>query len=989
MRFPPRRVPSTLPFITRLAALALAASLAMPAALRAQNEDPHRVERQARRAVESGQIDSIRARWSTRLRENPGDRVAQLGLACLLDLTFDFPAAAVRYRMLSDTVAAMPDRYSAFALMAWGRMDELRGAVTDADRSYVTARVLARRVGDRTTEAMVAASQSFPRANTVSLAAGLATLDTAIRLLPASAGDDVRSDFSRRRATLLAVQLDPRTRSTVDEAIRLARRAGDRRAEANAMRALALHHRMRSFPDSARAALDTTARLQRAARDRRALSETLARIANEYLGERRLGDARTTLMEARGEAIASHNDFALASAETGLGALALRVHDLPTAIGHLRRAEALNLAAHDSASLVVVRNYQVVALLDAGLLDSAWALQRTVVANFERSNEIPELVVSHRVLANIALAQRRYDVAAQELDTAEALVRRGRIPAARVPLWFDRARLLLRTGRDADAVVLLTRYVSSLSPSDGVARWEAQLHLAEVEARQGRPAAAAQRLASASDALEAWRAAQNDSTLRLLAFQASTHEESDRDATFAATIAALSAQRQVDAAFEQVERRRAQSLAERIVQANALRVGARTARSVAPVVPRATARTIAAALPDDRTALLQYVTGSRGAPTTLHVLTRGGVRVAHLASIDTLLPAIRRFVAAIEGGEDARQNARVLGDALVAPALTMLDTRVERLVIVPDGALHRIPFDALRMQDGRFVIERYETSIVPSATIAALLWSRPPSRYPAGARVLAFGDPAFANERDMRRGRDTADDRATRGASDRDSFVRLPASGREARMAASYGAGSVARLRHDASASYFRRVPLDSFDVLHLATHAVVDERSLARTAVVLAPDDRDDGLLSPGDLGLLAAGVDLVILSACRSAGGVVLNGEGVQGLTAPLLAAGVRAVVATGWPVDDGETAALVEYFYRQLSRGETVGAALRSAKLTALRRGAPARDWASFSVYGDSFTLVPLSKPRRLPWPSPLAAAAIAIVTVVAVRRRRRAV
>lgn len=969
----------------RLATASLLALLGSSGTLRAQRDNPHVVERRARRAVEHGLADSERARWTTRLRSNPGDRAAQLGLACLLDLTYAYAAAASRYRVLSDTAGATPDAYSAFALMAWGRMDELRGAVNEADRAYVAARVLARRVGDRTTEAMVAASQSFPRANTVSLGAGLATLDTAFRLLPADAGDDVRSDFARRRATLLAVQLDPRTRATTDEAIRLARRAGDRRAEANAMRALALHHRMRSFSDSARAALDTTARLQRASRDRRALSETLARIANEYLGERRLGDARATLVEARVEAIASHNDFAFASAETGLGALSLRVHDLPTAIEHLRRAESLNVAAHDTASLVVVRNYQVVALLDAGLPDSAWSLQRTVLAQFERSNEIPELVVNHRVLANIALAQRRFDLATRELDTAEALVRRARIPAASPPLWFDRARLLLRTGRETDAIPLLTRYIASLRQDDGVARWEAELYLAEIDARLGSAPSAARRLAAASDALERWRAAQSDSTLRLLAFQASAHEESDRDATFAATIAALAARGQADAAFEQVERRRARTLAERIVQTNALRVGPLGAQSIERVEYRATARSIAAALPDDRTALLEYVTGAGGAPTTLFVVTRSGVRVARLSSVDSLLPAIRRFVAAIEAADDARQGARALGDALLAPALLLLDARIERLVIVPDGALHRVPFDALRLDGGRAVIERYETSIVPSSAIAALLWRRPATSHAGGARVLAFGDPSFAMDRGGRTESTTALGRENVGTGN--TFVRLPASGREARIAASYGTRSVARLRHDASAAYLRHAPVDSFAVLHLATHAVVDDRSLTRSTVVLAAADGDGGLLSPGDLGTLATGVELVILSACRSAGGVVVNGEGVQGLTGPLLAAGVRAVVATAWPVDDGETVSLIEDFYRALASGERVGAALRSAKLSALRRGAPARDWASFSVIGDPFVLVPLSAPRRIPWTAVLATSALAATTVVAVRRRRR--
>jgi CHAT domain-containing protein len=371
----------------------------------------------------------------------------------------------------------------------------------------------------------------------------------------------------------------------------------------------------------------------------------------------------------------------------------------------------------------------------------------------------------------------------------------------------------------------------------------------------------------------------------------------------------------------------------------------------------------------------------------LFVTTKERTRAMTLASADTLLPTIRRVLATIEGGDDPNELARVLGDALLAPALDSLDARVTRLVIVPDGALHRVPFDALRLADGRAALERYEISLVPSAAVAMLLWKRTAPNGPA--RVLAFGDPAFNTERVTRelqlasRGGRTARD-SEPGV----SFARLPESGHEAQIAASYGTGSVARLREEASASYLKRAALDSFRVLHLATHALVDERSLLRSAVVLAPSGGDDGLLSPGDLAALPLRADLVVLSACRSAGGVLVDGEGVQGLTAPLLAAGARAVVATAWPIDDHETVAVVEDFYRALSRGATVGSALREAKLAAMRRGVPARDWASFTVIGDATMTIPLKAPARHGWWVAVVAGALAVsgLTWWVVRRRQ---
>ena len=928
-----------------------------------EREAPLVVERQAQMAVEHDSTNAVRARWTARLAANGADRAARLGLALLHDFTYAYAEAAHEYAALADTTSASPDRYTAFAEMAWARMDDGRGAVGDAITRYDAARALAHRVNDSVTAGIAAAAQTFLRANTLGMDAGMATLDTAERLVPHEL-DAVWSDLLRRRATLLAVQIDPKARELANEAIQLAHRAGDRRAEANAYRALALYHRMRGFPDSNTAALRMTAELQRGARDRRSLAETLVRIADAQLTERRLGLARETLLEAVRDAQASHNDYALAAGETGLGDLALRVHDLPSAERHLARAAALNMAANDSGSLTVVRNYQVNALMDAGWLDSAETIQRDILAHFERTREITDAVQARRTLAVIAMTRGDLASAGRELDAADSVVRQHHIPGAASALEYDRARLERLRGHDAEASKLLKHYLDGLREDDGVARWDVQVRLAEIEARTGDAVNAAARLARAANALDRWRSAQTDSTLRLLAFQTSSYEQGDRDTFFARAIAALAERGQQDAAFEHAERRRARTLAERMVQASALRSASgsdSTRHESAIAVPRATVASVASALPGDDIALLEYVTGAMGAPTTLFVTTRHGVRTLALASADTLLPMVRRLLAAIESGDDVSILARSLGDALLTPALDSLGRNVMRLVIVPDGVLHRVPFDALRLRDGRAALERFEISLAPSAAVVALLWKRGATSVPAPPRVLAFGDPAFNAEHvttELQLA--TGDARTTRGGDSRAAFVRLPESGREARIAASYGTGSVARLRDEATASYLRHAPLDSFRVLHFATHALVDERSLLKSAVVLAPSAGDDGLVSPGDLAALPLRADLVVLSACRSAGGVVVDGEGVQGLTAPLLAAGARAVVATAWPIDDHETVAVIEDFYRGLSRGATVGSALREAKLAAMRRGAPARDWASFTVIGDPTVRVSLQAP-----------------------------
>lgn len=106
-------------------------------------------------------------------------------------------------------------------------------------------------------------------------------------------------------------------------------------------------------------------------------------------------------------------------------------------------------------------------------------------------------------------------------------------------------------------------------------------------------------------------------------------------------------------------------------------------------------------------------------------------------------------------------------------------------------------------------------------------------------------------------------------------------------------------------------------------------------------------------------------MLSACRTAGGVAVVGEGIEGLTTPLLAAGARSVVATQWRIGDRSTVRLVHDFYEQLAKGQLVAEALRSAKLAALRRGSPASEWAGFTVVGDPWARVAVREPKSPDW------------------------
>ena len=397
-----------------------------------------------------------------------------------------------------------------------------------------------------------------------------------------------------------------------------------------------------------------------------------------------------------------------------------------------------------------------------------------------------------------------------------------------------------------------------------------------------------------------------------------------------------------------------------------------------------TADEVLAALPDDGIGILLYVTGVGGEPTTVFILAGEEINAATLAPIDSLRDDIERLAALVRSGTEPGSVVARLGLELLQPAVAELPASVRRLAIVPDGVLHRIPWDVLRLAGGERTVERYSVGTVPSASVLAELWRK--GAPPTASTLLAFGDPARPTRGEEEAG--TASRRSSLEALGRD-LPPLPGSAREARFVARFAEQSQVRTGAGATEAFLKATPLDGFRVLHFATHALVDEATVSRTALVLAPEGEEDGFVLPGDLARLSLQADLVVLSACRTAGGSVIRGEGIQGLTGPLLEAGARSILATGWDIEDRAGRRFVEDLYRAVARGETVGESLRSAKLAAIDRGETVAHWAAFSLVGDPDVRVVLNQPTPsrtvlLGFSSTLLLAAIFFL--LAVRRRR---
>ena len=363
------------------------------------------------------------------------------------------------------------------------------------------------------------------------------------------------------------------------------------------------------------------------------------------------------------------------------------------------------------------------------------------------------------------------------------------------------------------------------------------------------------------------------------------------------------------------------------------------------------------------------------------VVTSERADAVPLAGGSDLERRVRLFLSLLQRRDGSeRQGAEQLYRDLLADALDLLPDGITTLILVPDGALHRLPFSALvGPDDGLFVAQRYETFNVPSvATWLRLVRSRVVTApYP----LLALADPAPPGEGDAERLRQLFPSGP--------EFEPLPGARREA-LALSRRVGPDSRVvsGHEATESFLKTSDLANYRMLHLATHAVVNDVHPERSAVLLARGaGAEDGLLEFGEVIGLDLNGPLVLLSSCRSGSGPLIGGEGVIGLANAFFQAGAGAVVAGLWPVRDRETAALIDRFGEHLAEGRAVASAMTQARRELIEEGAPPAAWAGMVVLGDG-DMEPLGLPdgQARSWPRgpTLAAAALLIGLLVLLLR-----
>ncbi len=323
-------------------------------------------------------------------------------------------------------------------------------------------------------------------------------------------------------------------------------------------------------------------------------------------------------------------------------------------------------------------------------------------------------------------------------------------------------------------------------------------------------------------------------------------------------------------------------------------------------------------LSPEETLLEYYFTGS---DWYVFILTRNAITAKKLPTEDLMgnLDGLRKTFTTLNSTVLSRQTQELYRQ-LFLPAASGVKTK--KLIIVPHGILHYMPFAAL--SNGKeYLIDRFSIRMLPSSSVLTFLQS---STNKADAGALILGNPQLDNPKyDLTFAQD------------------------EALAIGRIIPRSTVLLRTEATETNLKKYG-GNYPVIHLAAHGIFDLDNPLNSALLLSKDKDNDGMLKAGDLYDLSLNADLVTLSACETALGKVATGDDVVGFTRGFLYAGARSLISSLWQVDDQATRDLMVNLYTNLST-MSKDEALRQAQLKVKKIYPHPYYWAAFLLTGSA--------------------------------------
>jgi CHAT domain-containing protein len=396
---------------------------------------------------------------------------------------------------------------------------------------------------------------------------------------------------------------------------------------------------------------------------------------------------------------------------------------------------------------------------------------------------------------------------------------------------------------------------------------------------------------------------------------------------------------------------------------------------------------------DEGTVLLEYTLGSE--KSFVWAVTPASMDVFELPARVKIETAVRRVYDLLTARNHAPPNetpaaramrireadeaypsaAAEVSKMLLGPVRSRIGNK--RLLVISEGVLQYLPFAALPepsvggQATATPLIVNREIITAPSASVMAVLRQETADRKPAEKAVAILADPVFSaydarimQSKDntvtaVKTGTPPHGDHRSRAGLGAQSFARLRFSRNEADEIEQLAAPgtTLKALGFDASRDTALNPDLSRYRIVHFATHSLLNNEHPELSGVVLSLYDRSghrqNGFLRLYDIYNLRLGADLVVLSACQTALGGEIKGEGLIGLTRGFLYAGAPRVIASLWKVDDRTTSELMKRFYSgMLGRGERAVAALRAAQASLWRTkgwDAPYY-WGAFTLQGE---------------------------------------
>jgi CHAT domain-containing protein len=302
------------------------------------------------------------------------------------------------------------------------------------------------------------------------------------------------------------------------------------------------------------------------------------------------------------------------------------------------------------------------------------------------------------------------------------------------------------------------------------------------------------------------------------------------------------------------------------------------------------------------------------------------------AALGDLVQQFRRALLDHRSADVAAISQR-LYDVLIRPVTGQMAPG-ERLVLIPDGVLHTLPFTLLRdRQSGRYLIQDHVCAVAPSVRVFAASRQRDAELDRRSEKVLVAAAPDFDRTLDP-------------------SLLPLKSGATDASIARIFPGSQV--LQGPAATREAFLQAAGDFEVLHFAGHSLIntDFPLLSQMLFAQGSTDPNRGVLYSGDiLEHRFPSTRLAVLASCSTAAGRISRTEGVESLARPFLAAGVPTVIAALWDVDDQVTADFFVRFYHHLAERFDVAGALQATQIDALEQGMDPKAWGAFEVIGGS--------------------------------------